>query len=104
MNNETDAWKRYTKEVKKIVSNKIRLFKKNNSIVNNRPLSKLAFGREFEGESELKNRSVQEVHEDLGLEPTYKLPAKVEFRKKSNQVMAKNLPYYLDLHGSTEEQ
>ncbi|MEK6734900.1 MAG: site-specific integrase, partial [Pseudomonadota bacterium] len=48
-----------------------------------RLLSKLASGREFEGGPEHRTGMYIEVHEDLGLEPTYKLPAEVEFRKKS---------------------
>ncbi|MEK6734059.1 MAG: NADH-quinone oxidoreductase subunit L, partial [Pseudomonadota bacterium] len=54
----------------------------------NRLLSKLAFGKEFEEGSERRTGMYTEVHEDSSTEPTYKLPAKVEFRKKSNDRFA----------------
>ncbi len=49
----------------------------------NRLLSKLASGREFEEGSEHRTGAYTEVREDSSTEPTYKLPAEVEFRKKS---------------------
>ena len=52
----------------------------------NRLLSNLASGREFEGGLEHGTGVYTEVHEDSSTEPTYKLSAEVEFRKKSNKV------------------
>ncbi len=51
----------------------------------NRLLSKLALAREFEEGSERRTGVYLSVHEDSSTEPTHKFPAKVEFRKKSNQ-------------------
>lgn len=59
------------------------------SLLSNRPLSKLASVRKFKGDSKHLSRSVQLVHEDLGLESTYKLPAEVELQKRSNKLVQK---------------
>lgn len=51
----------------------------------NRLLSKVASGKEFEEGSERRPGVYREVHEESSTEPTYKLPAEVEFQKKSSQ-------------------
>ncbi len=48
-----------------------------------RLFSKLASGREFEGDEACKTTAYGSVAEDLNLESLSKLPAEVEFRKKS---------------------
>ncbi|HJD55180.1 MAG TPA: palindromic element RPE1 domain-containing protein [Rickettsia endosymbiont of Pyrocoelia pectoralis] len=48
-----------------------------------RPLSKLAYGREFEGDTEPRSAAYIDVREDSSTGSTYKLPAEVEFRKRS---------------------
>ncbi len=58
---------------------------------NDRPLSKLASGREFEGGSERRTGMYIEVHEDSSTEPTYKLPAETELQKRSNLEQDKKL-------------
>ena len=60
----------------------------------NRPLSKLASGREFEEGSAHRTAMYIEVHEDSSTEPTRKLPAEVEFLKRFN-LKTKYLGTYL---------
>ncbi|MCC8484149.1 MAG: palindromic element RPE1 domain-containing protein [Rickettsia endosymbiont of Labidopullus appendiculatus] len=50
----------------------------------NRPLSKLAYAEEFEGDAERRTAAYSNVREDSSTASTYKLPAEVEFRKRSN--------------------
>ncbi|MCC8397898.1 MAG: palindromic element RPE1 domain-containing protein [Rickettsia endosymbiont of Labidopullus appendiculatus] len=49
----------------------------------NRPLSKLACAEEFEGDAERRTAAYIDVREDSSTVSTYKLPAEVEFRKRS---------------------
>lgn len=55
-------------------------------VSSNRFLSKLAFGWEIVGDSEHRTAAYIKVREDSSTESTPKLPAKVEFGKKSNLV------------------
>ncbi|MGX6959927.1 MAG: ELM1/GtrOC1 family putative glycosyltransferase [Rickettsia endosymbiont of Pentastiridius leporinus] len=61
-----------------------------------RPLSKLAYGREFEGDTKRRTAAYKSVREDSSTGSTYKLPAEVEFQKRSIkliQIMQPCLPY-----------
>ncbi|MCC8482957.1 MAG: palindromic element RPE1 domain-containing protein [Rickettsia endosymbiont of Labidopullus appendiculatus] len=51
---------------------------------NNRPLAKLAYAEEFEGDTERRTAAYLSVREDSSTASTYKLPAEVEFCKRSN--------------------
>ncbi|MFU7502440.1 MAG: palindromic element RPE1 domain-containing protein [Candidatus Tisiphia sp.] len=51
----------------------------------NRPLSKLAYAEEFEGDAERRTAAYSNVREDSSTASTYKSPAEVEFRKRSNE-------------------
>ncbi|WP_375359336.1 palindromic element RPE1 domain-containing protein [Candidatus Tisiphia endosymbiont of Neophilaenus lineatus] len=52
----------------------------------NRPLSKLACAEGFEGDAERRTAAAySNVREDSSTASTYKSPAEVEFRKKSNK-------------------
>ncbi|MDN3031119.1 MAG: palindromic element RPE1 domain-containing protein [Candidatus Tisiphia sp.] len=44
-----------------------------------RPLSKLAYAEEFEGDAERRTAAYSSVREDSSTASTYKLPAEVEF-------------------------
>ncbi|MCC8483902.1 MAG: palindromic element RPE1 domain-containing protein [Rickettsia endosymbiont of Labidopullus appendiculatus] len=48
-----------------------------------RPLAKLAYAEEFEGDAERRTAAYLSVREDSSTESTYKLPAEVEFCKRS---------------------
>ncbi|MCC8372324.1 MAG: class I tRNA ligase family protein [Rickettsia endosymbiont of Pseudomimeciton antennatum] len=50
----------------------------------NRPLAKLAYAEEFEGDAERRTAAYSNVREDSSTASTYKLPAEVEFCKRSN--------------------
>ncbi|MCC8483352.1 MAG: palindromic element RPE1 domain-containing protein [Rickettsia endosymbiont of Labidopullus appendiculatus] len=50
----------------------------------NRLLSKLAYAEEFVGDTERSTGAYSSVREDASTGSTHKLPAEVEFRKKSN--------------------
>ncbi|WP_342278801.1 MULTISPECIES: palindromic element RPE1 domain-containing protein [unclassified Candidatus Tisiphia] len=50
----------------------------------NRLLSKLAYAEGFEGDAERRTAAYSNVREDSSAASTYKSPAEVEFRKKSN--------------------
>ncbi|WP_342278392.1 palindromic element RPE1 domain-containing protein [Candidatus Tisiphia endosymbiont of Myopa tessellatipennis] len=50
----------------------------------NRLLSKLAYAEGFEGDAERRTAAYSNVCEDSSTASTYKSPAEVEFRKKSN--------------------
>ncbi|MCC8482963.1 MAG: palindromic element RPE1 domain-containing protein, partial [Rickettsia endosymbiont of Labidopullus appendiculatus] len=50
---------------------------------NNRPLAKLAYAEEFEGDAERRTAAYLSVREDSSTASTYKLPAEVEFCKRS---------------------
>ncbi|MCC8398480.1 MAG: single-stranded-DNA-specific exonuclease RecJ [Rickettsia endosymbiont of Labidopullus appendiculatus] len=69
----------------------------------NRPLSKLAYAEEFVGDTSPRTAAYSNVREDSSTGSTHKLPAEVEFRKRSNDVVGKssynipNLMQYLDL-------
>ncbi|MCC8371607.1 MAG: palindromic element RPE1 domain-containing protein [Rickettsia endosymbiont of Pseudomimeciton antennatum] len=54
----------------------------------NRLLSKLAYAEEFEGDTERRTAAYSSVREDSSTASTHKLPAEVEFRKKSNDPIA----------------
>ncbi|WP_342279146.1 palindromic element RPE1 domain-containing protein [Candidatus Tisiphia endosymbiont of Myopa tessellatipennis] len=49
-----------------------------------RLLSKLAYAEGFEGDAERRTVAYSNVREDSSTASTYKSPAEVEFRKKSN--------------------
>ncbi|KAJ6645100.1 S-adenosylmethionine:tRNA ribosyltransferase-isomerase [Pseudolycoriella hygida] len=51
----------------------------------NRLLAKLAYAEEFEGDASPRTAAYSNVREDLSTASTYKLPAEVEFCKKSNE-------------------
>ncbi|MCC8397821.1 MAG: Hsp70 family protein [Rickettsia endosymbiont of Labidopullus appendiculatus] len=51
----------------------------------NRPLRKLAYAEEFEGDAERRTAAYSNVREDSSTASTYKLPAEVEFPKRSNK-------------------
>ncbi|WP_375330972.1 palindromic element RPE1 domain-containing protein [Candidatus Tisiphia endosymbiont of Oplodontha viridula] len=55
------------------------------SITNNRLLSKLAYAQGCEGDAEPRPATYSNVREDSSTASTYKSPAEVEFRKKSNK-------------------
>ncbi|MCC8483926.1 MAG: palindromic element RPE1 domain-containing protein, partial [Rickettsia endosymbiont of Labidopullus appendiculatus] len=46
---------------------------------------KLAYAEEFEGDAERRTAAYSNVREDSSTASTYKLPAEVEFRRRSNQ-------------------
>ncbi|MCC8399231.1 MAG: palindromic element RPE1 domain-containing protein [Rickettsia endosymbiont of Platyusa sonomae] len=48
-----------------------------------RPPSKLAYAEEFEGDAERRTAAYSNVREDSSTASTYKLPAEVEFRRRS---------------------
>ncbi len=50
---------------------------------NTRPLAKLAYAEEFEGDAERRTAAYSNVREDSSTASTYKLPAEVEFCKRS---------------------
>ncbi|WP_041079044.1 UvrD-helicase domain-containing protein [Rickettsia asembonensis] len=52
----------------------------------NRPLRKLAYREEFEGDTEHRTASYTSVREDSSTGSTYKLPLEVEFPKRSNSL------------------
>ncbi|MCC8371971.1 MAG: palindromic element RPE1 domain-containing protein [Rickettsia endosymbiont of Pseudomimeciton antennatum] len=54
------------------------------SLRNNRLLSKLAYAEEFVGDTSPRTAAYSNVREDSSTGSTHKLPAEVEFRKKSN--------------------
>ncbi|MCC8483491.1 MAG: nucleotide sugar dehydrogenase [Rickettsia endosymbiont of Labidopullus appendiculatus] len=58
------------------------------SIDYNRPLAKLAYAEEFEGDAERRTAAYSSVREDSSTASTYKLPAEVEFCKRSNKVIS----------------
>ncbi|HJD63797.1 MAG TPA: palindromic element RPE1 domain-containing protein, partial [Rickettsia endosymbiont of Sericostoma sp.] len=45
----------------------------------NRPLAKLAYAEEFEGDAERRTAAYSSIREDSSTASTYKLPAEVEF-------------------------
>ncbi|MDR0329211.1 MAG: palindromic element RPE1 domain-containing protein [Rickettsia sp.] len=51
----------------------------------NRPLSKLAYAEGFEGDAERRTAAYSNVRENSSTTSTYKSPAEVEFRKRSNR-------------------
>ena len=55
----------------------------------NRPLSKIASDKKFEGESERRTAVYFNVHEDSSTESTDKLPAEVEFPNRANRPLWK---------------
>ncbi|MCC8398954.1 MAG: palindromic element RPE1 domain-containing protein [Rickettsia endosymbiont of Labidopullus appendiculatus] len=57
----------------------------NSLIDSNRPLAKLAYAEEFVGDTERKTAAYIDVREDLSTGSTHKLPAEVEFCKRSNR-------------------
>ncbi|MCC8372361.1 MAG: palindromic element RPE1 domain-containing protein [Rickettsia endosymbiont of Pseudomimeciton antennatum] len=50
----------------------------------NRPLSKLAYAQGFEGDASPRTTVYSNVREDSSTASLSKLPAEVEFRKRSN--------------------
>ncbi|MCC8483634.1 MAG: glycine--tRNA ligase subunit beta [Rickettsia endosymbiont of Labidopullus appendiculatus] len=82
---------------------------------NIRPPSKLAYAEEFEGDAERRTAAYSNVREDSSTAPTYKLPAEVEFRRRSiivsgnEKVLAARLSdalyfYQQDLSNSLESR
>ncbi len=63
-----------------------------NFAFNNRPLRKLAYGREFEGDTEHSTAAYIDIREDASTGSTYKLSAEVEFPKRSNREYNFNTP------------
>ncbi|WP_341751156.1 palindromic element RPE1 domain-containing protein [Candidatus Tisiphia endosymbiont of Piscicola geometra] len=55
-----------------------------NSTDGNRPLQKLAYAEEFEGDTERRTAAYSDVREDSSTGSTHKLPAEVEFSERSN--------------------
>ncbi|WP_342268232.1 palindromic element RPE1 domain-containing protein [Candidatus Tisiphia endosymbiont of Empis tessellata] len=53
------------------------------TLINIRPLSKLACVEGFEGDASPRTAAYSNVREDSSTASTYKSPAEVEFRKKS---------------------
>nr|WP_218460731.1 palindromic element RPE1 domain-containing protein [Rickettsia sp. TH2014] len=51
----------------------------------NRPLEKLAYREEFEGDTERRTAAYIDIREDSSTGSTYKLPLEVEFPKRSNE-------------------
>ncbi len=60
------------------------LFSPKNSSKYNRPPSKLAYAEGFEGDTERRTAAYSSVREDSSTGSTYKSPAEVEFRRRSN--------------------
>ncbi|MCC8372001.1 MAG: palindromic element RPE1 domain-containing protein [Rickettsia endosymbiont of Pseudomimeciton antennatum] len=58
-----------------------------NNISKNRPLAKLAYAEEFEGDASPRTAAYSNVREDSSTASTYKLPAEVEFCKRSNAII-----------------
>ncbi|HJD63625.1 MAG TPA: palindromic element RPE1 domain-containing protein [Rickettsia endosymbiont of Sericostoma sp.] len=54
----------------------------------NRPLAKLAYVEEFEGDASPRTAAYLNVREDSSTALTYKLPAEVELCKRSNGFVA----------------
>ncbi|HJD54932.1 MAG TPA: palindromic element RPE1 domain-containing protein [Rickettsia endosymbiont of Proechinophthirus fluctus] len=52
----------------------------------NRPLRKLAYREEFEGDTEHRTAAYKRVREDSSTGSTYKLHIEVEFLKRSNNI------------------
>ncbi|HJD56849.1 MAG TPA: palindromic element RPE1 domain-containing protein [Rickettsia endosymbiont of Sericostoma sp. HW-2014] len=63
----------------------------------NRPLAKLAYAEEFEGDAERRTAAYSSVREDSSTASTYKLPAEVEFCRRSNYVRPNNRSISLSL-------
>ncbi|HJD56764.1 palindromic element RPE1 domain-containing protein [Candidatus Tisiphia endosymbiont of Ptychoptera albimana] len=59
--------------------------------VNNRPLAKLAYAEEFGGDAERRTAAYFNVREDSSTASLSKLPAEVEFCKRSNRLISKLL-------------
>ncbi|BBJ31096.1 hypothetical protein RAS_02050 [Rickettsia asiatica] len=53
----------------------------------NRPLRKLAYREEFEGDTERRTAAYSNVREDSSTGSTYKLPLEVKFPKRSNFIV-----------------
>ncbi|MCC8418067.1 MAG: palindromic element RPE1 domain-containing protein [Rickettsia endosymbiont of Glossina mortisans submortisans] len=53
-------------------------------LTDNRPLRKLAYREEFEGDTKHRTAAYTNVREDSSIGLTYKLPLEVEFPKRSN--------------------
>ncbi len=53
----------------------------------NRPLAKLAYAEEFVGDTERRTAAYLSVREDSSTGSTHKLPAEVEFCRRSNEVI-----------------
>ncbi|KAJ6645077.1 hypothetical protein Bhyg_00278, partial [Pseudolycoriella hygida] len=68
----------------------------------NRPLRKLAYAEEFEGDAERRTAAYSNVREDSSTASTYKLPAEVEFPKRSNLKIAKK--YNTSLRGGLSQE
>ncbi|MCC8398892.1 MAG: 2-oxoglutarate dehydrogenase E1 component [Rickettsia endosymbiont of Labidopullus appendiculatus] len=59
------------------------------SVVTNRPLAKLAYAQGFEGDASPRTAAYSNVREDSSTASLSKLPAEVEFYKRSNKLIAK---------------
>ncbi len=68
-----------------------------NSLENNRPLAKLAYAEEFEGDAERRTAAYSSVREDSSTASTSKLPAEVELGKRSNISLVKAKLHVVDL-------
>jgi len=73
-------------EAKNHIINELFKLATNKDNNNNRPLRKLAYREEFEGDTEHRTAAYLNVREDSSTGSTYKLPLEVEFPKKSNIV------------------
>ncbi|MCC8397768.1 MAG: palindromic element RPE1 domain-containing protein [Rickettsia endosymbiont of Labidopullus appendiculatus] len=62
----------------------------------NRPLAKLAYAEEFEGDAERRTAAYLSVREDSSTASTYKLPAEVEFCKRSNLLSTDKFGHSID--------
>jgi len=60
-----------------------------------RPLRKLAYREEFEGDTEHRTAAYKSVREDSSTGSTYKLPLEVEFPKRSIKGLFDNIPHEL---------
>ncbi|MCC8372295.1 MAG: Sca4 family protein, partial [Rickettsia endosymbiont of Pseudomimeciton antennatum] len=72
----------------------------------NRPLAKLAYAEEFGGDAERRTAAYSNVREDSSTASTYKLPAEVEFCKRSNSdlpIQQKQKEYHHDRQKLAEE-
>ncbi|MCC8397765.1 MAG: palindromic element RPE1 domain-containing protein [Rickettsia endosymbiont of Labidopullus appendiculatus] len=63
-----------------------------------RPLAKVAYAEEFEGDTERRTAAYSNVREDSSTVSTYKLPAEVEFCKRSISQKSKQWIWFIILY------